>query len=107
MMFASFQLGAAERAGVAPAVVLAGQMLGANAGNMISVLNVVAAAAVVGLLIQFFYLGGIFVGISRGVSAGVAALIVGLQPLLTAAVAGAMVGERVTPRQWVGLALGL
>src|SRR5687767_3442032 len=56
-------------------------------------------AAVVGLLIQFFYLGGVFVGISRGVSAGVAALIVGLQPLLTAAVAGAMLGERVTPRQ--------
>jgi drug/metabolite transporter (DMT)-like permease len=64
-------------------------------------------AAVVGLLIQVFYLGGVFVGISRGVSAGVAALIVGLQPLLTASVAGAMLGERVTPRQWVGLALGL
>jgi lactate permease len=52
MMFASFQLGAAERTGLVPEVVLAAQMLGANAGNMISVLNVVAAAAVVGLLRQ-------------------------------------------------------
>jgi lactate permease len=31
-------------------IVLAAQMLGANAGNMISVVNVVSAAAVVGLL---------------------------------------------------------
>ncbi|MYZ46283.1 L-lactate permease [Propylenella binzhouense] len=52
MMFALFQLGAAERAAIPDTVVLAAQMLGANAGNMISVLNVVAAAAVVGLLRQ-------------------------------------------------------
>lgn len=52
MMFALFQLSAADQAGVPEAVVLAAQMLGANAGNMISVVNVVAAAAVVGLLRQ-------------------------------------------------------
>lgn len=52
MIFALLQLGAAERAGVPEAIMLAAQMLGANAGNMISVLNVVAAAAVVGLLRQ-------------------------------------------------------
>ena len=52
MMFAQFQLDAAGRAGVPELTVLAAQMLGANAGNMISVLNVVAAAAVVGLLRQ-------------------------------------------------------
>lgn len=63
--------------------------------------------AVVGLLVQFTYLGGVFFGISRGVSAGVAALIVGLQPVLTAALARAALGERVTRRQWLGLALGL
>lgn len=50
MMFAQFQAGAAEQAGVSPKIVLAAQMLGANAGNMVSVVNVVAAAAVVGLL---------------------------------------------------------
>jgi drug/metabolite transporter (DMT)-like permease len=66
-----------------------------------------AHTAVVGLLIQFTYLGGVFFGISRGVTAGIAALIVGLQPVLTAALAGVLLGERVTPRQWGGLALGL
>ena len=63
--------------------------------------------AVAGLLVHGVYLGGVFVGISLGVEAGVSALIVGLQPLLTAALAGAVLGERVAPRQWTGLALGL
>lgn len=63
--------------------------------------------AVAGLLVHGVYLGGVFVGISLGVEAGVSALIVGLQPLLTAALAGVMLGERVTSRQWLGLALGL
>ncbi|WP_137390383.1 L-lactate permease [Rhodoligotrophos defluvii] len=52
MTFALFQLSAADRAAVPETAVLAAQMLGANAGNMISVLNVVAAAAVVSLLGQ-------------------------------------------------------
>lgn len=52
MMFAELQASAAERAAIPEKLVLAAQMLGANAGNMISVLNVVAAAAVVGLLRQ-------------------------------------------------------
>mgnify|MGYP003670454814 CR=1 FL=1 len=52
MMFALLQFGAADRAGISETTVLAAQMLGANAGNMISVVNVVAAAAVVGLLRQ-------------------------------------------------------
>jgi drug/metabolite transporter (DMT)-like permease len=63
--------------------------------------------AVAGLLVHAVYLGGVFVGISLGVEAGVSALIVGLQPLLTAALAGVLLGERTTPRQWVGLCLGL
>lgn len=63
--------------------------------------------AAVGLLIQFTYLGGCFFAMSRGVSAGVAALITGLQPVLTAALAGLLVGERLRPAQWAGLALGL
>ena len=50
MMFALVQVSAAEQSGVSPTLVLAAQMIGANAGNMISVPNVVAAAAVVGLL---------------------------------------------------------
>jgi drug/metabolite transporter (DMT)-like permease len=63
--------------------------------------------AVAGLLVHALYLGGVFVGISLGVEAGVSAMIVSVQPLLVAAFAGLALGERVTPRQWTGLALGL
>lgn len=63
--------------------------------------------AVSGLLIQGGYLGGVFCAIDAGMSAGVVALIVGMQPLLTAAAAGRLLGERVTPLQWAGFALGL
>lgn len=63
--------------------------------------------AVAGLLVHGVYLGGVFLGLSMGVEAGVSAVIVGLQPLLTAALAGVLLGERVTPRQWLGLALGM
>lgn len=63
--------------------------------------------AVAGLLMHGVYLGGVFLGISMGVEAGVSAVIVGLQPLLTAALAGVLLSERVTLRQWVGLVLGM
>jgi len=53
------------------------------------------------------YLGGVFSALHAGLSAGVAALIVGLQPLLTAVGAGYVLGEKVSPRQWLGLVLGL
>jgi drug/metabolite transporter (DMT)-like permease len=59
------------------------------------------------LLTQFVYLGLIFIGIDHGISAGVTALIGSLQPLVIATVAGPLLGEHVTPRQWIGLALGL
>jgi drug/metabolite transporter (DMT)-like permease len=62
--------------------------------------------ATAGLLIQGGYLGGVFSAIHAGMSAGVIALIVGLQPLLTAAVAGRLLGERVASQQWLGLAMG-
>ncbi len=57
-------------------------------------------------MIHGIYLGGVFSAIAAGVPAGIAALIVGLQPLLTAAVAPAYLGEKVTRRQWLGFALG-
>ena len=63
--------------------------------------------AVAGLLVHAIYLGGVFVAISLGVEAGVSALIVGIQPLLTAALAGLFLRERVSARQWTGLCLGL
>ena len=66
-----------------------------------------AHIGVAGLLVHAVYLGGVFVAISRGLPAGVASLVVGVQPLLTAVGAGWLLGERVVPRQWLGLVLGL
>ena len=59
-----------------------------------------------GLLVHAVYLGGVFVAIAHGLPAGVTALVVGMQPLLTATVAGWLLGERVGLRQWGGLLLG-
>lgn len=52
LMFSLFQFSVAEQVGLSAQIVLALQVLGANAGNMICVLNVVAAASVVNLLGQ-------------------------------------------------------
>lgn len=49
MMFSLFQLSVAQQVGLPVVVIMALQLLGANSGNMICVLNVVAAASVVGL----------------------------------------------------------
>lgn len=59
-----------------------------------------------GVLVHAIYLGGVFVAIKHGLPAGITALVVGMQPLLTALGAGWLLGERVSPRQWGGLALG-
>jgi len=62
--------------------------------------------AVVGVLLQTVYLGGCYSAMAVGLPAGIAALIVGLQPILIACVVGPILGERVSPRHWLGLALG-
>ncbi len=66
-----------------------------------------AHSAVAGVLVHGFYLGGVFVAIAQGVPAGISALIPGLQPILTSTIASRFLGERVTPLQWAGLAMGL
>lgn len=63
--------------------------------------------AVAGLLLHAGYLGGVFFAIDRGMPAGLSALIVSLQPILTAVIAQRTMGEHVSRRQWLGLALGL
>jgi drug/metabolite transporter (DMT)-like permease len=62
--------------------------------------------AIAGLLLQAGYLGGVWAAVKQGMSAGLSALIVGLQPVLTAWLA-AWIAERVSPKQWLGLFLGL
>ncbi|SDU38225.1 DMT family transporter [Stappia sp. ES.058] len=61
---------------------------------------------VAGALIHGIYLGGIFYAIDNGMPAGIAALVLGLQPLLTALLAGPLLGEKVAARHWAGLAVG-
>ncbi len=62
---------------------------------------------VAGVLLHTLYLGGVYVAMSLGVEAGLSALIVSTQPVLVAALAGLLLGEKVTPRQWLGLALAI
>jgi len=62
---------------------------------------------IAGILVHGFYLGGTAVAISLSIPAGLSALMPGLQPLLTSTLANRWLGERVTPLQWGGLALGL
>jgi drug/metabolite transporter (DMT)-like permease len=63
-------------------------------------------AMVAGVLIHGVYLGGVFWAVHRGMPAGLVALIAGLQPLITAVMAGKLLGEKILPRHWVGLATG-
>ena len=51
-------------------------------------------------------MGGVFYSISIGMPTGIAALIVTLQPVLTNALSGPILGEKVTMKQWVGVFLG-
>lgn len=60
----------------------------------------------IGALAMGVYLGAGLKAIELGVPAGLAALIAVLQPPLTAALAGPLLGERVSGRQWLGLGLG-
>ena len=67
--------------------------------------------AVVGVLLNGGYLGGVWAAVKQGASAGTVALIVGLQPVLTALWVSRAGVERgssshVSARQWAGLLLG-
>ena len=74
-----------------------------------------AHLGVTGIFMHAGYLGGVWVAVKSGMGSGLIALIVGLQPVLTAlwvsaahspATAKNAPGS-VTPRQWLGLVLGL
>lgn len=63
-------------------------------------------SAIAGIGLHAMYLGGVFVAIDRGMPAGVSALIAGLHPVVTSLLATRLLGERLTRRQWIGVALG-
>ncbi|MGH6931898.1 MAG: DMT family transporter [Dongiaceae bacterium] len=68
--------------------------------------RLVGHIAVLGVFLHATYLGGVYTAIALGIPAGICALIVGVQPIITGVLVGPLLGERVSPRQWFGLALG-
>lgn len=69
---------------------------------------------VTGVLMHAAYLGGVWIAVKAGMGSGLTALIVGLQPVLTALWVSWLASgndgpsaQKVTSRQWLGLALGL
>ena len=59
-----------------------------------------------GVLFHGLYLGGVFYSISIGMPTSIAALIVTLQPILTNALSGPILQEKVSTKQWIGVLLG-
>lgn len=72
-------------------------------GNRREFLHIAGA----GMLTIGVFSAGVFYSIALGVPPAVSALIIALHPILVALGAGALLGERVSARQWVGLLLGL
>ncbi|MCH9809111.1 MAG: EamA family transporter [Alphaproteobacteria bacterium] len=64
-------------------------------------------AAMTGFLIHTVYIGGVLWALSEGMPAGVVAVIVSTQPILTAILAGPLLGEWPGPRHIAGLGIGL
>jgi len=62
---------------------------------------------ITGLLVHGIYLGGVFWAIKQGMPAGASAIIVGLQPVLTAIFAVGMLGEVITRKHWISMAVGM
>ncbi|CAL9491856.1 DMT family transporter [Streptomyces sp. Tu 3180] len=67
----------------------------------------VARQAVIGALSQSGYLLTVYHAIQLGVSSGTTALIDGVQPLVAGALAGPLLRQYVSRRQWLGLCLGV
>lgn len=59
-----------------------------------------------GVLLHGLYLASVWWAIGQGVPAGISGIIAALQPLMTAALAPTMLGERLTSTQRLGLLLG-
>jgi drug/metabolite transporter (DMT)-like permease len=62
---------------------------------------------IAGLLMHAVHLAGSHYTQYLGMSAGITAVILCVQPLITALIAARWMGERLAPRQWAGVAIGL
>lgn len=62
---------------------------------------------VAGLLMHAVHLSGSHYTQYLGMSAGITAVLLSIQPLLTAVIAGRWMSERLSARQWAGIAVGL
>ncbi|MFD4640120.1 DMT family transporter [Lentzea sp. NPDC058436] len=67
----------------------------------------VGRQALIGVLSQSGYLLTVYYAIQLGVSSGTTALIDGVQPLVAGALAGPLLHQYVSRRQWLGLCLGV
>ena len=67
----------------------------------------VGVASLVGFCMHALYLGGVFFAVSRGLPSGITALIAGTQPVLTAIAGRWLLSEKLSLRQWIGIAVGL
>lgn len=68
--------------------------------------NVFGHAVMSGVLLHAIYLGGIWWVLDQQMPSTLSGMMAALQPLMTAFLAGAIIGERLTRRQWLGLGLG-
>lgn len=90
---------------LSPFVWLAWRSIAATAEPSVWRAELVRQAGI-GVLAMGAYIALVIWAIDLGVPAGTTALITALQPLLTAAIAGPMLGERLGRWGWVGLAIG-
>lgn len=70
-------------------------------------LRAVASQVWFGVIVVFVYLGGFAAAIGQRVPTGLVALISDLVPLAIAAMSQPLLGERLTPRQWLGTAIAV
>ena len=69
--------------------------------------RVLGAAAVIGVLLFTMQFGGLYIGMANGTPASTTALIACSSPLLVATVSAVLGWDRLSMRQWAGIALGV
>ncbi|ESW60941.1 MAG: membrane protein [Rhodobacter sp. CACIA14H1] len=70
-------------------------------------LRAVAEQGLFGTLGMFLYLGGFSLAIGQGVPTGLVALVTDMLPLGVALLAGPILGQRLTTRQWLGTGIAV